>query len=84
MRPGNRRRVSIQAKRIAGGRLNATLRMATLKLRRSASLSPALNQHGAGVHGAGSILCSRTIARDTPRIFNGLLSRRGASGGVDA
>jgi hypothetical protein len=57
VRPGNCRRVNIQAKRIASGKLTTTLRVATLKLKVRASLSLGLNHimlrklhSGAGVH----------------------------------
>jgi hypothetical protein len=63
----NRRRVSIKATRIAGGKLNATLRIATLKLKRRASLSLGLNHimlgnpyDCAGLHAPGSIMAGRS------------------------
>src|ERR1019366_7335287 len=70
VRPRKRPRASIQATRMAGGKLQQTLRLATAKLRYRASLSLGLNQvigdcliGSAGLHPAGSILCVRTFFR---------------------
>src|ERR1700687_3056053 len=66
--PTNRRRVRTHATMIASGRLNTTLRAATLRLRCSASISSGLShvilvRHRAGLHRVRSILCTRVTLR---------------------
>src|SRR5450631_3300083 len=80
--PTKRRRVSTQAKAIANGRLNTTLRAATLKLRCSASISFGVShiilvRHGAGLHSGRQYTAQADHLED---LLNDVLSRRGARG----
>src|ERR1700692_1211281 len=81
--PTKRRRVSTQAKAIASGRRNPTLRAATLKLRCSASISFGLSHifligHGAGLDWARQYTVQADYLKD---LLNDVLSRRGARRG---
>src|SRR5271168_4243134 len=79
VRPMNRRRVSTHASKIASGRLSATLRVATLKLKESASLSFALSHILKGLQGAWAALAKQyTVLRLYPKdLINALFPRRG-------
>src|SRR6267154_701039 len=80
--PRNRRRVSTHASRIATGRLRATLRAATLRLKCRASPSLGLSHITTGnsrcrASCGGQYTVRATQLKDP---MNGSLSRRGASG----
>src|SRR6202030_1182331 len=84
VRPTNCLRVNTHASKTAKGRLNRTLREATLKLKVKAWLSLALSHiiglgSAAGRHAAGSILCTRNTLDGSwlEDQIHALFSRRG-------